>query len=369
MRVVPSLVWDLEADPRERLDERLLPLLEAIAASRSLAAAVAECSISYRAAWGVLRDYQRKLGVPLVILERGRGASLTQAGERLLGARNVASRRLARILPSLGAEIGPRMATTQDAAGLPLLRIAASHDLALAAIAQTFPKSSGVRLELSFMGSLHAINNFADGKVDMAGFHLPVGRPLAADAKPVLARLSKLRDRLIRFVDREQGLIVPAGNPAHLRNFRDIAATRLRFLNRQRGSGTRLIIDEMIDDARLRSEDINGYDVEEFTHGAVAATVASAGADVGFGLRAAAAEYHLGFVPLVRERYFLAVRAKELDTPAVTRFIAGLQSAACARTVRKLAGYDIEVAGSVCSVDGLSRMQRDGRRSATPDRL
>src|SRR5437868_3809530 len=107
MRVVPSVVWTLDGDPGERLDERLLPLLEAIVASGSLATAVVDCGISYRAAWGLLRDCQRTFGVSLVSLERGRGASLTAAGETLLGARRLAARRLARILPTLATEIGP----------------------------------------------------------------------------------------------------------------------------------------------------------------------------------------------------------------------------------------------------------------------
>ena len=68
MRILPALLWKLDGDPPEVLDERLLPLLEAIAASASLAAAVAHCGISYRAAWGLLRDYHRKLGVALVRL-------------------------------------------------------------------------------------------------------------------------------------------------------------------------------------------------------------------------------------------------------------------------------------------------------------
>src|SRR5690348_13101572 len=99
MRIVPALVWTLGGDAGELLDRRVLPLLEAVASGRSLAAAVAECGISYRAAWGLLRDYQSKLGVSLVNLERGRGASLTQAGEQLLEAHRGAARRLARLLP------------------------------------------------------------------------------------------------------------------------------------------------------------------------------------------------------------------------------------------------------------------------------
>ena len=94
MRVVPTLMWMLEAEGIEALDARLMPLLGAIAASTSLKSAAADCRISYRTAWGLLRDYQRKLGEPLVLLERGRGASLSPSGERLIGVERSATRRL-----------------------------------------------------------------------------------------------------------------------------------------------------------------------------------------------------------------------------------------------------------------------------------
>ena len=101
MRLVPALAWRLEGDASEALDPRLLPLLVAVAESGSLSAAVLNCRISYRAAWGLLRDYRRRIGTPLVLLERGRGARVTPTGQRLLDADSAATRRLARILPRL----------------------------------------------------------------------------------------------------------------------------------------------------------------------------------------------------------------------------------------------------------------------------
>ena len=352
MRIVPSVVWCLDGDPVEALDQRILPLLEAVAASRSLAAAVVQCGISYRAAWGLLREYQRKLGVALVLLERGRGASLTLAGERLLGAQSAATERLARILPGLATEIGSGLKQQAKASELRLC-VAASHDLALAALAETLPGAKGLSLELSFMGSLHALKEFSEGRADIAGFHVPVSGCATLDTKLFLKWLSTRRDRLIRFVDRDQGLILPRGNLQHVKNLRDVAAKRLRFVNRQRGSGTRLLVDQMIADTGMDANTIAGYRNEEFTHAAVAATVASGGADAGFGLRAAAAEYHLAFVPLVRERYFLAVRAKALESPALVRLIEALGSPLMARTARPLAGYQIAAAGSILGVDAL----------------
>jgi putative molybdopterin biosynthesis protein len=352
MRVVPALIWNLEGESGEALDARLLPLLRAIGVSASLTAAVAECRISYRAAWGLLREYQRKLGEPLVLLERGRGASLTPSGERLIGVEAAAMRRLARLLPGLAAEISPAP-RHNDRAATPHLRVAASHDLVLAALATALPGGFGLRLELSFMGSLHALKEFAEGRVDVAGFHAPIAGDADGDHSLMLRGLRARRDRLIRFVDRDQGLILPMGNPAHVKSFRDIADHRLRFINRQQGSGTRLEIDQMIAGERINGSDIIGYGNEEFTHRAVAATVASGGADAGFGLRAAAAEHQLAFIPLVRERYFLTVRAKAVEKGSVARLIQALRSPVFARIARGFEGYEVDAAGSVVGLDAI----------------
>ena len=351
MRIAPVLSWRLDGDPVEALDERLLPLLEAIAATASLAAAIGPCGISYRAAWGLLRDYERKLGAGLVLLERGRGASLTTAGEQLVAAQQAATRRIARLLPELAVEIGPR--PRMPSAPLQRLRVAASHDLALAALAEVLPRAAGLTLDVSFMGSLHAIREFAEGRADVAGFHVPITGCSTLDHRPFLKWLRTRRDRLLRFVDREQGLILPRGNPMHVRSFRDIATRGLRIVNRQRGSGTRLLIDQMLVDDGIDAAAINGYRTEEFTHAAVAATVASGGADAGFGLRAAAAEYQLAFVPLVRERYFLAVRAAELETSALARLVEALAGATLGRIAGPLVGYHTASAGAVLGIEAI----------------
>jgi molybdate-binding protein len=152
--------------------------------------------------------------------------------------------------------------------------------------------------------------------------------------------------------------MLPHGNPAHVKTFRDIASQRLRFINRQRGSGTRLAIDRLIAHERVDASDIVGYGNEEFTHRAVAATVASGGADAGFGLRAAAAEHRLAFIPLVRERYFLAVRAKAVGKTAVTRLIQALRSPAFTRIARGFAGYRADAAGSIVGLDAIGAAEK-----------
>jgi putative molybdopterin biosynthesis protein len=316
--------------------------------------------LSYRAAWGLLRAYRRKLGEPLVVLERGRGASLASLAERMLGADAAARRQLARTFQRLSLDLAEAPATKRA----PVLRltIAASHDLALAALRDALGADEELKLELSFMGSLDAIQQYAAGRVDIAGFHIPTGTQHEKSRALFLRSLRSLRarsDRLIRFVDREQGLIVPRGNPGRLKTLRDIADRQLRFVNRQRGSGTRLLIDSLLGDEGIDVARIVGYANEEFTHAAVAATVASGGADVGFGLRAAAAKYALAFVPQIRERYWLAVRAAALQSASTTRLIQTLQGPTFARIVKRLPGYHAIATGATANIAAL----RSSRRS------
>jgi putative molybdopterin biosynthesis protein len=346
MRLTPVLAWKLDDKSGPALDERLLPLLEAIAGAPTLTAAVARCGMSYRAAWGLLRDCERMFGASLVRLERGRGATLTPTGLQLRAADADASRRIARLLPSLDVEIGRAPHETKGAPDL-RLRIAASHDIALAALAEALPAHGGLALDLSFMGSLPALEEFDAGRADVAGFHVPIAGCASLTHAPFLKWLRARRDRLIRFVDRDQGLILPRGNPVQVKHFRDVAAKGLRFVNRQRGSGTRLLIDQIMRDGGIAATSIKGYRTEEFTHAAVAATVASGGADAGFGLRAAAAEYRLAFVPLVRERYFLAIRASMADSQPIARLVDAVQSPAFGRITRGLEGYHARAAGTI----------------------
>ena len=132
----------------------------------------------------------------------------------------------------------------------------------------------------------------------------------------------------------------------------------MRFVNRQRGSATRLLIDRHLEAEGIAPAALAGYATEEYTHAAVAATVASGGADAGFGLRAAAAEYGLAFVPLVRERYVIAVRVTDVEKSAVSALIDALRGPLLGRIVSRLPGYRAPAAGTIVGVETLSRLGR-----------
>jgi molybdate-binding protein len=139
---------------------------------------------------------------------------------------------------------------------------------------------------------------------------------------------------------RRQGLIVARGNPYRLETLADASRRGLRMVNRQRGSGTRSLIDQLLAANGLKPESIAGYAHEEFTHEAIAATVAGGQADVGFGIEAAAARYDLDFVPLLWERYGFALRNSVAESPEGKQFLARLRGNTFRQRLLALPGYE-----------------------------
>ena len=335
--------WEIRGDapvPR-RVDDRVLPLLRAIAQSATLVSAARACAVPYRTAWGLLEDSNRDLGAPLVTLARGRGAALTPLAQRWLALADEARRKLDEAALVVSVRAAPARASARAA---PLVRIAASHDIALAQLKDRWRVSHAIAIE--FHGSAASLDSFDSGKVDIAGFHVA---DRAGSADPLLARLNPARDTMLRFITRKQGLILPRGNPRRVRALADIAAKRLTIVNRQSGSGTRLLFDRLLAKARIAPGALAGYTNEEFTHAAVAATVAAGRADAGFGIQAAAAQFGLAFVPLATERYLFACRRKALDTPRIEAFRALLASAATRAVVAPLPGYALDAPGEALS--------------------
>jgi molybdate transport repressor ModE-like protein len=336
------------------LDARVVALVAGVAARGSLAAAALALHLPYRTAWALLREAETDLGRPLLALARGRGAKPTALGERLLAAdraaRDLLAARARELAVPLRAAPGPRPGRA--------LRVAASHDLAVAELRELWRARHRVAVE--FHGSAEAIALYAQGRVDVAGFHVLAGLRGAHD--PLLAALDPGRDVVLRFVVREQGLILPRGNPRGVRGFADVAAQRLSFVNRQPGSGTRLIVERLLQRARLAPADIRGFTREEFTHAAVAATVAAGNADCGFGLRAAAAQLALAFVPLVTERYGFACRRRDVDGADLRAFRALIAGAATRKVVAPLPGYRRDAPGTVAAVETFAAEDGDADR-------
>jgi putative molybdopterin biosynthesis protein len=145
--------------------------------------------------------------------------------------------------------------------------------------------------------------------------------------------------------------MVAAGNPKKIQGLPDLTRRDVKMINRQPNSGTRLELDQLLREANIDAGLIAGYDTFEFTHLAVAATIASGMCDVGFGIEAAAAQYKLGFIPLLRERYYLACRSEIVSARPLSALIAVLKSEEFAALAGKLAGYDWAGAGETLSAE------------------
>ena len=153
--------------------------------------------------------------------------------------------------------------------------------------------------------------------------------------------------RLVECVGRTQGLMLPPGNPQGIRGLEDLAREGLRYVNRQKGSGTRILIDYLCKKSGMDPAGIYGYDREEFTHTSVAAQIAAGTADAGMGIYSAARLYGLDFLPICMEQYDLLIPDSAFDTPVVQRLLEVLGSGAFRARLEKLGGYQVGCPGKV----------------------
>jgi molybdate transport repressor ModE-like protein len=333
----PSLRWnwDLGIELGDVDTRRLLGLLTALLDTSALGKAATAAGMSYRAAWGLLRHCQEQFGHDLVVMERGRGTRLTAFGESLVEMDGAARAALGEVHAVWEARMHGLLAPVLGAVP-PRLTLFASHDLALADWAE---HGRQVPVAISWHGSEETLAALGRGECDIAGFHVPESWT-AAQLSDWLSRWLKPKLHVcVPVMRRRQGLIVARGNPLRLRSLADVARHGARMVNRQRGSGTRTMIDQLLAAANVDAATIDGYAHEEFTQEAVAATVAGGSADVGFGIEAAAARYDLDFVPLVDERYGFALRHAALASEAGQAFLQRLAGRTFRQRLSVLPGY------------------------------
>ena len=303
-------------------------LLDAVDAAGSVSRAAERLGVSYRTAWGRLSELEAAFGHPLVVKTKGHGSTLTERGTALRDALGATLRAFEGPLAAEGEALRHRLAAVL--AGEPgpgPLRLAISHDPLLL---DALGGMEDVVVEV--VGSGEAAERLLAGGADAAGFHA------GTDGMPEYPPFSALR-RADAFAvralfRREQGLLVARCNPLGLHGVGDLARAGVRFVNRQRGAGTRLWFDRLLAAAGVAPGAVTGYGTEEFTHQAVAALVASGAADAGMGVRAAAERFGLGFVPLGEETYFLASRVASVHADAPGRI-----AAAVLARVEASAGY------------------------------
>jgi molybdate transport repressor ModE-like protein len=349
-KIVVRPAWLVSNEAGDELDRQLFPVLQAIHDAGKLTLAAERAGMSYRHAWNLVGRWSTFFGSPLVNLERGRGTTLTPLGEKLLWAEQRINARLAPQLESLASELNleiSKLITTARST----LRIHASHGFAVAKLPDLLREHSSIQLDLRYLGAQESLASVSRGACEFGGFHVPEGK-LGEQALAQYAKwLQPDRQKLIHLVTRTQGLFLAHGNPCNIRSVADLGRPGIKFINRQRGSGTRLLIDQLLEGAGVDFQRLEGYQTEEFTHAAVAAYVASGMADAGFGVEPPARQFNLDFIPVAKERYFLICRDETLQMPEAAQMIEIIRGPAFRGLMGGLPGYSAPRAGEIAGIE------------------
>ena len=333
-----------------RVHNPLIDLLQAVAVQGSISAAARSLGLSYRHVWGELKRWEDQLGNGLVVWEKGQAARLTPFGAKLLWAERQAQARLAPQIEALRGDLERAFAVAFDPQAH-VVTLYASHDDALSALRAHVREPHQLHLDIRFCGSVDAIRGLNEGRCVMAGFHTlqhPVPGSLAERTyKPLL---KPGLHKIIGFAQRTQGLMVAPGNPLGLHTLKDISRQNARFVNRALGTGTRVVLDELLAQSDLSPHEIIGYETTEPSHTAAAHAVSAASADVALGIEVAAMAQGLDFVPLVKENYHLVCLKSALDDPSIAALRDALKRPSWFRALEGLAGYTPDQSGEVLSL-------------------
>ncbi|MEE1199799.1 MAG: molybdopterin biosynthesis protein [Christensenellales bacterium] len=246
-----------------------------------------------------------------------------------------------------GAEVTIRLLCREEKLDNTLV-VNGSHDPLLDELADMMHAQDGsIYMSSSHVGSMGGIMAVRRGEAHAAGCHLldtETGQYNIAFMKKYFPAGGV---KLIRCVGRQQGLMVQKGNPLSLGGFADLTKKGLRYVNRQKGSGTRILSDYLCRENGINPTEIYGYDREEPTHTSVAAQIANGSADAGMGIYSAARLYDLDFLPVCIEEYDLIVPDCAWDTPVVQRMLATMKSEAFREKLLSLGGYILDRPGEV----------------------
>jgi len=336
--------------PRHDLHHPLLAMLAAVHDTGSIGGAARTLGLSYRHVWGELKRWEQELDQTLVQWVKGQPARLSPFGEKLLWAERRAQARLAPQIEALRGELEQAFAIAFDArAGV--IPIVASHDDALPLLRTLAQSEHRLHLDIGFSGSVDALAALNDGRCLMAGFHALTESPLRSPTALVYRPMLKPgQHKLVSFARRTQGLIVAPGNPLALAGLADLTRPGLRFVNRARGAGTRVVLEELLAGAGVAPARIASWEQVESSHRAAAQAVASGSADAAFGIEAAARSRGLDFVPLAQEQYFLVTRPAALEHPHVLLLLALLRSEVWRTQLNAIPGYAADGSGEVLSL-------------------
>lgn len=341
-----SPAWLFKTETGELFDPVLFRLLKSVHESGKLTLAARQVGISYRHAWNLFKRGNDFFGLPLVVMRKGHGTQLSPLGEKLLWSEQRIKARLGPQIDSMASELNIQL--QQLLAGAhPVLRLHASHGYAVALLSHF---SDWVELDLQYTTPAEALSALAAGESDIASFHFPACPRLAEQVMAIYEHQLDLENlRVIRFVTRKQGLIIRRDDRQAITRLEDLIDGDVRFINRNRHSGTRILFNLLLDEHGITERQIRGAEREEFTHTAVAAYVAAGMADAGFGVEAAAAQFGLEFLNLASEHYLLVCHEERLHQRNIRQLLSLMASTEFMAEIDKLPGYAPDHCGEICT--------------------
>jgi len=225
--------------------------------------------------------------------------------------------------------------------------VLAGCDPATGLLSRMVEKISGVEVVSAAASSKLALTWLSEGKVHIAGSHLEDPKTGEFNLPYIRKQFPGEDFSVVTFARWEEGLVIAAGNPKGVRKIEDLARKNIKFVNRESGSGSRGLLDKLLEKAGMDAQKVQGYDRIAFGHLAAAYCVISGDADVCLATRSAAQTFGLDFLPLRSERYDLVMRKRTTDLPAVKAFLDVLQRATLRRKLEVLAGYDTSQTGTL----------------------
>ncbi len=330
----------------------LMDLLQAVSQHGSISRAAKHLTLSYRHVWGELKRWENVLGDELIVWEKGQSAKLTEFGDKLMWAERQTQARLKPQIEALRADLERTFAVAFDPHAH-VLTMYASHDDALPRLRE-HASASGLHLDIRFCGSVDAIRALNEGRCTLAGFHTQMYPGLDTHAAKAYRGLLKTgQHKIIGFAKRSQGLMVAPGNPLQLHSLRDVVQRFARFGQRSLGTGTRVLLDDLLGQEKCSMSELNVMPHDEPSHTALAQTIAAGNCDAGLGLQSTAQARGLDFVPLVQEHFYLVCLKSALDTPPTQALRMILQDPSWTQRLNTLPGYIQDHSGEVQSLRSL----------------
>ncbi len=349
IRIAIEPVWRFTKDDGAESTLVMLDFLNEIRATGKITQAAVRVHMSYRHAWNLIEKWSAFFNAPLVERRQGRGTTLTPFGDKLVWA---GQRLLARLKPQLD-NLAQELETELNQflpRGPAVIRVHASHGFAVAKLRQMLSHEAKFGVDLRYVSNQTSLESLARDGCDLAGMHLPQGVLRQRSIDESKRWLVPGLHRVISFVTREIGLMVKRGNPLGIAGLEGLLDPKVRFVNRDPDSGSRLLFELLLEQQAIDRTRINGYQQIEFTHAAVAAYVASGMADVSFGVEAAARQFDLDFVRLVTEDYFFVCRKDFLETEPMQHLLAIMRSEEFRDAMSVLPGYDAKDSGSIRTI-------------------